>query len=254
MHDHQHAKQLYTAPAYDTGFLAITKCGSTFLKNLFWHLNFGERHPEANRIHAHDDAMPRGDTLSYQDIAARDAYFVVVRHPVARFLSVYFDKFQEPLRPSAPTNVFHRIIGDEPRFCWMAQTAEQHVANLNIAIEALEVSLSSNSKRLKNPHWAPQAHRVNRFAKPMRLAVLTVEDLDQQLVMLLGPNVPEIATFIADVKARNSGKAKPKQQLVDADLERRILQLYAQDFEIWSQISDDWTRCQASGAIPRVQG
>lgn len=254
MAENRYAKQLYTAPDYGTGFLGITKCGSTFLKNLFWRLNFGAIHPDPGRIHAYDDDFPRGGTLSFEAVASESAYFVVVRHPVARFLSVYFDKFQEPLRPSAPTNVFRRIIGDMPAYDWSATSTEQHVVNLGIAIEALEFSLASKEKRFRNPHWAPQSRRVNRFAKPLRLAALTVKSLDDQLGVLLSPTLPEIASMIAEVKKRNSGNKKPKGVLVDAALERRILQLYAEDFEIWSQVSEGWASCEGPASIPRFSG
>ncbi|MEM9269948.1 MAG: sulfotransferase family 2 domain-containing protein, partial [Pseudomonadota bacterium] len=80
---------LSNAPVF---YLATTKCGCTYLKNLFYLLEHGHVHPRAAYIHQHEDEIPRAGHLSLAEVQASPYGFMVVRDPTDRLLSLYFDK------------------------------------------------------------------------------------------------------------------------------------------------------------------
>ena len=64
------------------------------MRNLIYQFDHGAAFPEPKKIHAHDDLFARASDfgLTHRDIAAEEHAFVIMRHPTARFLSLYFDK------------------------------------------------------------------------------------------------------------------------------------------------------------------
>lgn len=233
------------------GFLPITKCGSTFLKHLFWQLHFGAPFSGARSVHAYDDQLPSGAGLREADIQNNPSYFVVLRDPVDRLVSLYLDKLQLPNDESRPVKTFRRLVRWEPDYNWAAETAKAHQRNLEIVTELLQFSLSQDDKTYKNPHWARQSDRVDRLARPLGLVALPLNGLDQKLDLILSPNMPDIADQIAKVKHRNRTGAKQRVEVGDA-LKLKIQQLYPQDYENWSRIMSDWERVARPQDAPRL--
>ena len=80
---------LRSAPVY---YLPITKSGSTYLKNLFYYLDHADEHASGNNIHSNPDDLVRAKAGDEEAIRQSPPAFVVLRDPVDRFLSLYFDK------------------------------------------------------------------------------------------------------------------------------------------------------------------
>lgn len=73
---------LRRAPVY---YLPNTKCGSTYLKNLFYYLDHSAEHASGIDIHSNADDLVRAQTGDEESIRQSPYAFAVLRDPVDRF-------------------------------------------------------------------------------------------------------------------------------------------------------------------------
>ena len=85
-------KHLFTTRRVPLFYLQITKCGSTFLRNLLYRLDHDTPHEDSARIHAYPQDFLMADVVPPEIITSSPYLFAVVRDPVDRFLSRYSDK------------------------------------------------------------------------------------------------------------------------------------------------------------------
>ncbi|MEM8741878.1 MAG: sulfotransferase family 2 domain-containing protein [Pseudomonadota bacterium] len=218
-------------------FLAVPKSGCTLLRNLAYLIDHGRPHPDPLAIQA--ERCLHSQAFSTQSHNGRA--FMMLRDPVARFLSLYFDK----------------VIGDGPHaFPWIAQrlaqqrgfsqeatlSAAQHRANCHVLMGFLERRVRSRPAGQVNPHWRPQAAFAAR-ARRFGLRGLTLEGVGTQLPAHLGDVVPGLEAMLARLGRLNTS-ARPDRPaddvLVDARLERRILALYGADRSLHQRVTAAW--------------
>ncbi|MEO0999511.1 MAG: sulfotransferase family 2 domain-containing protein [Pseudomonadota bacterium] len=247
------ARMLFTTRRYPVFYLAITKCGCTYLKNLFYHLDHDALHADPHGIHDHGTELVRAGEVAPEVVRASPFAFTVVRDPVDRFLSLYFDKIHAPGRPGlgkAQAAVAARGLDLTPGI-----GAEAHRRNCRILIEWLEDNLAFRTDLPVNPHWRRQASRVKRV-EALELAHLTLGGLDWQLPAFLGPAIPELDRHMAAVRIRNEvPRPVAKEDVLDEALVAEINRVYAQDREMHDAARAAWAaRRDRSAPIAATSG
>ncbi len=233
------AERLLTLKAAEIYYLPITKCGSTYLKNVFYYLDAGEEHYSGLDIHNNYDDLVKASPEDEDKIRNSPYAFTVLRHPVDRFTSLYFDKIW-----GDGTNNFSRLrlslqseididLGRE-------LSVETHRENCRKFILWLERNMNFETDEPVNPHWRRQARRVKRTAS-LDLVHLTLDGLDWQLPMLVGKLVPDISDAMEAVREKNrSPKPFKTVELMDAALRNEIERVYAVDLKLYKTASDYW--------------
>jgi len=225
-------------------FMAVPKSGCTFLRNLAYILDHGRHHPDPLAIQA-DDCLYR---MRIAPQGADGTAFIVLRDPVARFLSLYFDK----------------VIGGGPHgFGWIARRIAQrvrfrtgpglslaeHRRNCHHLADYIARRIARQGAEEVNPHWRPQsvfAAKAGRFG----LRALTLEGLAHQLPAHLGAAIPGLAATMGRLGRLNTApRPEGVEGLVDAGLESRILQIYGPDRALHEAVGRAWER---DGKAPRL--
>ncbi len=227
---------LRSAPVY---YLPVTKSGSTYLKNLFYYLDHLGEHASGIDIHSNADDLVRAKTGDEESIRHSPHAFAVLRDPIDRFLSLYFDK----IYGDGPNN-FADVRG------YLAQeidlnltrgiTVDAHRDNCIRFIDWLALSLSFKTDLSVNPHWRRQSNRLKRV-DTLDLTHLTLDGLDWQLPLLLGDIVPNIKQAMIAVKADNrTEKPFTRAEIMDATLLGKIEAVYSTDRKLYEQASRKW--------------
>ncbi|OUS05653.1 hypothetical protein A9Q96_10610 [Rhodobacterales bacterium 52_120_T64] len=227
---------LRSAPVY---YLPITKSGSTYLKNLFYYLDHLGEHASGIDIHSNSDDLVRAKTGDEEAIRQSSYAFAVVRDPVDRFLSLYFDK----VYGDGPNNFpeIRSYLAEEIRLdLTPCITVEAHHENCIRLIDWLALNLSFNTDVPVNAHWRRQASRLKRV-DTLNLTHLTLDGLDWQLALLLGEVVPNIKPAMAAVKSKNrTDKPFTRAQILDSALLEKIETVYSTDRKLYEQASRKW--------------
>ncbi len=220
-------------------YLPITKCGSTYLKNLFYYLDNGAEHPGGPDIHNFPSALIRADSDEDEKVRQSGHAFTVLRDPVDRFVSLYFDKIwrdgprnMPDLRLKLKDTIGLRLDRD--------LTVDEHRENCRKLIDWLERNLNFETDEAVNAHWRRQASRLKRV-KDLDLTCLTLDGLDWQLPLLLGDVLPDIRDAMAAVKEKNRiPKPFSRQELLDEALIAKIEHIYKRDVVLYQEASRHW--------------
>ncbi len=245
-------RELYVSACHPGMYLPITKCGSTFMLNLWYRVEHGEVFADPDRIRKATNPLRGGPGLTLASVQANPCAFLVVRNPVDRFFSLYFDKLSGGEDPAADRAA--ALLGpDAGGFDPDARSPSAHRANCRLLIAGFERSNADLSGEVTDPHWVRQAVRVNRAGRTMRLAVLTLEGLEAQLQVLLGDRIPDLADHIAAVKARNTSSRKGRQgEVLDDALRTEIERVYARDLRIWRWARRAWAGVAMTARDPHL--
>lgn len=245
--------RLFVVDGVPLRYLVIPKCGCTYVKNVLWHLKTGHPHPQPLRVHDDDGAFKRASGLGLcaDDIAAEAHAFTVIRKPVDRFLSLYFDKIVGPGRqkfvPLAQTLIDRHGLIDQPR------TTADHRQNLLITITWLHDNLANPGVLKNDAHWTPQVYRKN-IMKACNLKLLMVDDLTAQLRFLLRDAIPEIDASLK-VEQNRSTRQIPKSTVLTDEIRAGVNAVYAQDKTLYQRVAKAWASIdlsQPDGAqVPR---
>lgn len=249
---HPKTARLFTIHRYPIRYLVIPKCGCTYVKNLLWTLEKGERFANPIRIHEADERFQRASELGLieSDVAVEEYAFTIVRKPVDRFLSLYFDKvigeghrFFVPLR---------KILAERHGLNVHAVDIAAHQENCRVLARWLRQNLSQSIDIEKEAHWTPQAYRKN-LMKEMNLKVLTLEALTEQLQVLLGDLVPELGPVMAAQERNASTRAHKKQDILTGELKAEIDDIYSTDRQLYNRARRQWMDRSPSRAseVPR---
>ncbi len=243
-------RRLFTTNRYPVYYMSTTKCGCTFLKNLFYLLDHDEPHPDAVNIHAYPDDLLRATEVPLDTVCESAHAFMVVRDPVDRFFSLYFDKIYR----NGPQN-FPRIrevlVAQEGLDIRPGIDAGRHRQNCLIMIDWLARNHAGETDMPVNPHWRRQAARI-RQGRKMHLTHLTLDGLEWQLPMLLEDVIPDIVGKMAAVTARNrTAPPVAKSDILDEALRDRIIAVYRADRKAHVAASKYWDGLRNAGDADR---
>lgn len=230
-------------------YLFIPKCGCTFVKNLIWRLDHGQAFHNPKRIHdvMEDFARASALGLTQEAIRAEEHAFTILRNPVDRFLSLYFDKVVgSGWTKYVPLRATLQKYGLNVE----ARTAEEHRRNCQIMIEWLEVNLSGENDLPKEAHWTPQWYRTD-IMKGFDLKLLTLTNLDARMELLLGDIVPDIGPILAEMERYATNSKDKKDAVLDQKVKNRINQVYKRDREIFERLKEIW-RDRAPGRMEEI--
>ncbi|MEM9012985.1 MAG: sulfotransferase family 2 domain-containing protein [Pseudomonadota bacterium] len=231
---------LFTTRRYPIYYLTITKCGCTYLKNLLYYLDHDHLHEHPEVIHRYaDEDMVRPLDVPVAEIRQSPYAFAVVRDPVDRFLSLYFDKIY-PDSPQSFRAVRKYLAQNAAIDLTPGLDAAAHTANCHRLIAWLDDNLARRTDMSVNPHWRWQTSRLKRAAE-FDLTLLTLKDLDRQLRLLLTPLIPDIAAKMAAVTVRNvSARPVAKEAVLTEALLEEVNTVYARDREVYDDTVATW--------------
>ena len=266
-------ESLLSCRTYPIHYLVIPKCGCTFVKNLIWQLDHGTGYVNPPRIHerTRDFARVAQFNLSVDEVRAQPYSFVVLRNPLDRFLSLYFDKVVgDGYRKFVPLRA---ILHDKHGLNIEAKTPAEHTANCHILIDWIEANLAggNSAKNLatnsamnvgsksggteigRDPHWTPQANRMETI-RVFDMKVLPLSGLDDSLTRLLQPILPDISEILGKLERYATNTKEMKNQVLDAAIKDRILQVYRRDADNYARLEEVWARLtpKSSDEIPRA--
>ncbi len=229
----------YTTNRYPLFYLQITKCGCTFLKNLMYYLDHGRLHENSARIHAHEADLLKADLIPRPVLKESPYLFAVVRDPVDRFLSLYFDKIANHDN-QWDVGMRRRVIRAAGLDGRRNLPIEAHRENCVKMLDWIKRNLDDGTEGNTNPHWQRQTVRLSRL-KGLDARLLTLEGLSWQLPRLLAPLVPDIAAQMDAVRARNrSPRLFTRQEFVTPEIEAAVKRVYARDAEIHARARAEW--------------
>jgi hypothetical protein len=237
-------------------YLFIPKCGCTFVKNTLWAINEGKTHQNPLRIHDDDNSFERGCHPSLQptEIEFDEHSFVVLRNPVDRFLSLYFDKVvgagREKYVPLARTLIEGYDLREVP------VSIDDHRHNLLVLARWLQHNLKGGTDLPKEAHWTPQSYRSN-IMKTFNLKVLLVEHLERGLHLLLADVFPGINVLTAGVERNKSTRPVKKAEVLTDEIRGLVNEIYSNDKRVFRKAKKRWDMLIDEGAgreaIPRFR-
>ena len=234
-------------------YLFIPKCGCTFVKNLIWRLDLGENYADPPRIHDRDAEFARASLfdLTVEDVRAEEHAFVVLRNPVDRFLSLYFDKVVgEGYRQFVPLRA---VLRDHHGLNVDATEPQEHLRNCHIMIDWIEENVTGKNELARDAHWTPQHFRTD-LIRAFDLKVLTLNGLDGRLSLLLSDIVPDIGQILKQLERYSTNSKTQKDHVLDSAIKTRINQVYKLDRENYEKLRDVWRQADPKTGhdIPRA--
>ena len=225
---------LLTTSRYPFLYQRITKCGCTYLRHLVWDMEHGIQPPVDLGQEAVRYPEPTAMLLSNQEVRAATHKFVVIRHPVRRFMSLYYDKILGSPKPMGP---FVDRLGIDHH---AGQNIESHRRNCVKALNFISRQRRNRSMSKVNWHWKPQYVRLGQL-RGYGFSALQLENLGTQLTDYLQDLVPDIKQRMQAIKVRNiSRKPVQPQEILTDGLIDRIQNIYRADWKIWQEVNDFW--------------
>ena len=224
---HGNFYKLAVAPVY---MATVTKCGCTFLKNLFYFLNTGELHRAGGKIHNHEASLLKASEEDHDAILNSPYSFIVLRDPMDRFLSLYFEKIYGQ-GPHAMA-WFQAEVGEKIGLDYNPELdLGGHQKNALRLAEWIGQNLAGQTDQNMDFHWRRQSMKYNSV-KGFEPKIITMENLDQKLISLLQPVVPDIAEAIDAVPRFNvSDKPYSFADMKTPELLELIQSIYRLDYE-----------------------
>lgn len=209
-------------------YLPINKCACTYLRNLFFLLDHDSIHPDPKRIHAYDREFVNAARVPEDILTSSPFVFTVVRDPVDRFLSLYFDKLANPYNES--DFWMRRLMNDEAGFrADNDTTLEQHRAFCLKALGWIDRNLKGKTEAPTNPHWQRQSLILSRITG-LDPHLIELKSLDQRLEQLLAPLEPRISVIMKKITDRNeSHQLFSKDEMLTNELKAAVHAVYADD-------------------------
>ncbi len=222
--------KLTTTHAHPILYRQITKCGCTYVHNVLQTLDNVPADPNTRVSAAH---------YSNNLVLDTPARFIVIRNPISRFTSLYFDKAM-----GADHAIKHRLIRNKIIDPDVGGNLEAHQENCYRFLYYIKQTLDGAPDRRPDWHWRPQLVRLTHIA-PFDFHVITLEGLSWQLPVIATDTVPQISQALQDVPLRNvSTKLIDASKLMVPELTDILRDIYSTDFEIHNQVSRYWDTYQ----------
>ncbi len=211
------------------------KSGSTFLRNLIWVLDHGT--PFSPDPRAFPDTL-YSRTLTRAELA-QEVSFCVLRDPIERFFSLYFDKAIGPEATRfgwiSKTLKANRIFHDSPDL-----SLSQHRENCLSLTLFIKARLGGATKGPINPHWNTQIKRVTGALK-FGMTPLLLDQLEPQLLHIANGRIAGLPAAMNMVVSRNHAKrAVSAQDILTPDLYAHIAALYPADIQLYDLVKTGW--------------
>ncbi|MHA1127541.1 MAG: sulfotransferase family 2 domain-containing protein [Alphaproteobacteria bacterium] len=229
-------------------FYCVTtpKVGCTYLKNLFHFLEHQKVHHDPLRIHDKSEISVNREMIDAQSLAQGTSFFVV-RDPVDRFFSFYFEKVYNTGPQSFPW-IARRLterrdyVGDQDIFL------EQHRINCIALLGFLKYHFNKDTVEKTNAHWRPQIETAKKVAG-FGLKPLLLEKLDTQLLQIADGRIVGLADAMA-ISARNtSDRLFTNAEILTPEIADRISALYASDQALYERVKSGWDQ---TGQPPKL--
>lgn len=245
------ARMLLAASRADLHYLPIQKCGCTFVKNLIWRIEYGTPFENQIRVHDAEDKITRSSDLGFtlDMMSQQERAFVVIRNPVDRFFSLYMDKIVgEGHRRFPPLRaVLVEQYGLDP----YPATIEAHQANCRILIAWIDKNLKKSLDLSVDPHWTPQAWRMNVVRKA-DLKIILLEDLREGLRLLLGSVIPDIDEAMQQLSRNESAKSFSRKAILLPEIRKEINKIYWEDRWMYERAKNFYRHHKAAGRLERL--
>ena len=242
-----HYDQFYTLREYPVFMCTLTKAGCTFLKNLFYYIDHSAMHPLGDFIHQDESKLLRASEVDVPTIKRSPYVYMVVRDPVDRFLSLYYEKIYG--QGAGSMDWFRLKVGAEIGMNFNENLSlVEHQENTIKLIKWLDRNLNGETNIKPDFHWRRQVAKWKRVSG-FEPKILVLEDLDRQLAFLLSSVLPDISEKMKFVGSRNTS-AKPFsfQETKTDVLVENVQKVYKQDFklvdgarEYWQEVLKDET-------------
>ncbi len=227
---------LMTTDEYPLYYRMITKCGCTTIINLIYYLHTGHVQDNPNAIHQNEGLVPKADKVTNEEIRNSPYSFIVIRDPVKRFMSLYYDK----LYTKTPNRIGKYFIENGLVDLDAGVDIDMHRENCIRAIKWINKNLAGQTDQKKNFHWRPQMMRL-KHVYSLNFNVLMLEDLNYQLIKTLQPLIPNIEQAIETVSVKNvSPKPVPADAILNDELRQLITNTYASDTKIYNEVAAYW--------------
>ncbi len=220
--------KLRSHPAY---MVVPLKSGCTFFKNLWYYLDHGEPNLLGDYIHDDESGLIKASLEDLNEVINSPYVFMVLRNPVNRFFSLYFDKVVNPYDPAF--RWFQKEIGEGLGMKFGPDlTLEEHRANAMLLINWIEKNLETREPRYPDPHWQPQNYRYLQV-RDFDPILLPLEEVDTTLPAFLGDEIPNIQEAMNAIGARNkSYKPFSNDEMRNWPLTKAIRRVYEWDFKL----------------------
>jgi hypothetical protein len=240
------AGRLLTSRKYPVYYYPVLKCGNTFVKNLLYVLDNDQPHPDPLKIHGEGGKVLAyaGDT-PLEEINASGRAFAVVREPVSRFASFYFDKVYVP-EPGPFQNMRAILKGQYGLDLSDGADRDRHRANAHRLLDFIGDVRSGKCKARRNPHFLPQASRY-QVVRDVDFTLIPLDKLNPMLIALFKDLIPDLEAQMDRVTERNkSNRRGYADDIFDGELTDRIRKDYVRDMRMYKRAQRDWERVSAS--------
>ncbi len=233
-------ESLRTASNYPVYYRIITKCGCTFALNVLFHLQYGHLSADPFRVHDQPPVIPLADTTSNTDITDSPYTFIIIRDPVKRFMSLYFDKLYGKPRKSEKFGLGDYFIENHLIDPDAGRDAQKHRDNCIRSIQWIRQNLKGATDQPKNYHWKPQHFKLKQIRR-FKFHVLILEDIHFQLGKTLKPLIPNINAIMNAVSVPNQSQKPVKtENVLNDELCQLISDTYRKDTIIHREVSTYW--------------
>lgn len=216
----------------------IQKSGCTTIKNLFYRLDHGRWLDDPQSIHRRQRELLRftGPETPAGAIAASGRGFAIVRKPLDRFLSFYFDKLatrgsRAPDMPWLASNLADRY-GFDPSPDLDVEAIRR---NLFLTLDFISDNLRGATPEGRDPHWTRQSGVLGRVAAA-KLEVIPLEHMVEGIVRIAGGIVPGIGDLLRSAPRFNETNWRrevDQDALVNRALLQRVRGLFREDYRIY---------------------
>ena len=215
--------------------LITLKVGSTFVRNLFYTLDHGQ--PFSNVEKAFPTDL-HARNLTREELA-EDVSFFVVRDPVERLFSLYFDKVvglpENRFRFVTKVLTKNRVFHDGP-----ALTIAQHRENILSLIGYINVRIKGIADGPVNPHWNKQYARVAPAIK-FGLKAVMLDRLEPQLLQIADNRIAGLEAAFGMVASRNRSRhIVPISEVMTPEIYEKISSTYAEDIQLYDLVKTGW--------------
>lgn len=199
--EHKDFSVFYTLQDHPVFMATLAKSGCTFLKNLFYYLDKHEFHPLGDFIHQDESQLLRAEAIDLPVIKQSPYVFMVIREPIDRFLSLYYEKIYG--KEIGSMDWFRKSVGKEIEINFDPDlTLLQHQENTLKLIKWIGKNLRGETNVFKDFHWRKQSMKYD-WISDFEPKLLVLDDLNRQLAHLLKPIIPDIEAKMQAVKSRN---------------------------------------------------